>query len=192
MQVVCGASGIKVTVARARARAATSFGFMDSDVSSEKPQAVLVRQVADGMREAKAAGKKVLWVGGPGVVHTGAAPAMVALVDAGFVDVLFAGNALATHDIESSLYGTSLGVDLAMGRGVEHGHEHHIRALNTIRKQGSITAAVEQRCPDRRHHARAGQARQAASCWSARCATTARCPTSTPTSSRASARCAPS
>ena len=53
---------------------------------------------------------------------------MVALVDAGFVDVLFAGNALATHDIESALYGTSLGVDLAMGRGVEHGHEHHIRA----------------------------------------------------------------
>ena len=84
-----------------------AFGFMESDVSSEKPQAVLVRQVADGMREAKAAGKKVLWVGGPGVVHTGAAPAMVAMVDAGFVDVLFAGNALATHDIESALYGTS-------------------------------------------------------------------------------------
>ena len=76
---------------------------------------MLVRQVADGMREAKAAGKKVLWVGGPGVVHTGAAPAMVAMVDAGFVDVLFAGNALATHDIESALYGTSLGVDLAHG-----------------------------------------------------------------------------
>jgi lysine-ketoglutarate reductase/saccharopine dehydrogenase-like protein (TIGR00300 family) len=68
---------------------------------------------------------------------------MVAMVNAGFVDVLFAGNALATHDIESSLYGTSLGVDLAMGRGVEHGHEHHIRALNTIRRVGSIKAAVE-------------------------------------------------
>ncbi|MGI9091838.1 MAG: hypothetical protein ACR2FF_00005, partial [Mycobacteriales bacterium] len=85
-----------------------------------------------------------LWVGGPGVVHTGAAPAMVALVEAGFVDVLFAGNALATHDIESSLYGTSLGVDLNHGRGVEHGHEHHIRALNTIRKAGSIRDAVNQ------------------------------------------------
>jgi len=57
--------------------------------------------------------------------------------------VLFAGNALATHDIESSLFGTSLGVDLAQGRGVEHGHEHHIRALNTIRKAGSIQAAVD-------------------------------------------------
>jgi lysine-ketoglutarate reductase/saccharopine dehydrogenase-like protein (TIGR00300 family) len=142
MNVVCGAAGIKVT-SPVVDKESDSFGFMESDVSSEKPLAVLVRQVAEGMREAKAAGKKVLWVGGPGVVHTGAAPAMVAMVDAGFVDVLFAGNALATHDIESSLFGTSLGVDLAAGHGVEHGHEHHIRALNTIRKEGSIRAAVE-------------------------------------------------
>ncbi len=142
MNVVCGASGIRVQVPIVE-RGDEKFGFMDSEVSSEKPQALLVRQVADGMREARAAGKKVLWVGGPGVVHTGAAPAMVAMVQAGFVDVLFAGNALATHDIEASLYGTSLGVDLVMGRGVEHGHEHHIRALNTIRKQGSIRAAVD-------------------------------------------------
>jgi len=142
MQVVTGADGIKVEIPTSDDTAG-AFGFMESDVSSEKPQAVLVRQVADGMREAKAEGKKVLWVGGPGVVHTGAAPAMVALVQAGYVDVLFAGNALATHDIESALYGTSLGVDLAMGHGVEHGHEHHIRALNTIRKLGSIKAAVE-------------------------------------------------
>jgi lysine-ketoglutarate reductase/saccharopine dehydrogenase-like protein (TIGR00300 family) len=143
MRVVCGASGIKVTPP-VTSKVEGAFGFMESDVSSEKPQAVLVRQVAEGMREAKAAGKKVLWVGGPGVVHTGAAPAMVALVEAGYVDVLFAGNALATHDIESALYGTSLGIDLSRGHGVEHGHEHHIRAINTIRKAGSIGAAVEQ------------------------------------------------
>jgi lysine-ketoglutarate reductase/saccharopine dehydrogenase-like protein (TIGR00300 family) len=144
MQVVCGASGLRVTPLVSARALSGSFGFMESDVSSEKPQTVLVRQVANGMRAAKEAGKKVLWVGGPGVVHTGAAPAMVALVEAGYVDVLFAGNALATHDIESALYGTSLGVDLAQGRGVEHGHEHHIRALNTIRKAGSIKAAVDQ------------------------------------------------
>jgi lysine-ketoglutarate reductase/saccharopine dehydrogenase-like protein (TIGR00300 family) len=142
MQVVCGAHGIRVQIPVVD-KEGGAFGFMESDVSSEKPQAVLVRQVADGMREAKANGQKVLWVGGPGVVHTGAAPAMVAMIEAGFVDVLFAGNALATHDIESSLYGTSLGIDLSMGHGVEHGHEHHIRALNTIRKQGSIRAAVD-------------------------------------------------
>ncbi len=145
MLVVCGVAGVRVTTpVPAGGTEAEVFGFMESDVSSEKPQTLLVRQVADGIREAKEAGKRVLWVGGPGVVHTGAQPAMVAIVNAGFVDVLFAGNALATHDIESTLYGTSLGVDLAQGRGVEHGHEHHIRALNTIRKAGSIAAAVEQ------------------------------------------------
>ncbi len=144
--VVCGASGVKV-VLPAREHSATAhdaFEFMSSSVSSEKPQALLVRQIATRMREVKSDGGRILWVGGPAVVHTGAAPAMVALVNAGFVDVLFAGNALATHDIESALYGTSLGVDLAMGKGVEHGHEHHIRAINTIRRCGSIAAAVEQ------------------------------------------------
>jgi lysine-ketoglutarate reductase/saccharopine dehydrogenase-like protein (TIGR00300 family) len=121
---------------------ADDFGFMNSAVSSEKPQALLVHQIAERMREVKAAGQRILWVGGPAVVHTGAAPAMVRLVEAGFVDVLFAGNALATHDIESALFGTSLGVDLAKGSGVPHGHEHHIRAINAIRAAGSIAAAV--------------------------------------------------
>ncbi|MGH8970456.1 MAG: TIGR00300 family protein [Actinomycetes bacterium] len=142
-EVVCGASGVKVVPLPAIDRSAGGFEFMNSDVSSEKPQALLVRQIAQQMRDVKADGRKVLWVGGPAVVHTGAAPAMVALVEAGYVDVLFAGNALATHDIEAALYGTSLGVDLSQGRGVEHGHEHHIRAINQIRKAGSIKAAVE-------------------------------------------------
>ena len=143
-QLVCGASGVKVVPLPAIDRSAGGFEFMKSDVSSEKPQALLVRQIAQQMRDIKDEGRKILWVGGPAVVHTGAAPAMVALVEAGFVDILFAGNALATHDIEASLFGTSLGVDLKQGRGVEHGHEHHIRAINQIRKAGSIAAAVEQ------------------------------------------------
>jgi lysine-ketoglutarate reductase/saccharopine dehydrogenase-like protein (TIGR00300 family) len=142
--VVCGAHGVRVELPPQAPRGEEDdFGFMSSSVSSEKPQALLVRQIAERLREVKAAGKRVLWVGGPAVVHTGAAPAMVRLVRAGYVDVLFAGNALATHDIESSLFGTSLGVDLAKGSGVPHGHEHHIRAINTIRAAGSIAAAVE-------------------------------------------------
>jgi lysine-ketoglutarate reductase/saccharopine dehydrogenase-like protein (TIGR00300 family) len=146
-RIVCGAGGVRVVLPMrphsANAEDGWHFEFMNSEVSSEKPQALLVRRIADRMRETKADGEKVLWVAGPAVVHTGAAPAMVALVDAGFVDVLFAGNALAVHDIEAALYGTSLGVDLSKGRGVEHGHEHHIRAINTVRKAGSINAAVE-------------------------------------------------
>jgi lysine-ketoglutarate reductase/saccharopine dehydrogenase-like protein (TIGR00300 family) len=143
--VVCGATGVRVTLPTpAESEEGDGFAFMSSTVSSEKPQALLVRQIAERVREVKAAGEKVLWVGGPAIVHTGAAPAMVALVRSGYVDVLFAGNALATHDIESALYGTSLGVDLNRGAGVPHGHEHHIRAINQIRRAGSIRAAVEQ------------------------------------------------
>jgi lysine-ketoglutarate reductase/saccharopine dehydrogenase-like protein (TIGR00300 family) len=140
--VVCGPSGVKVELPRPGDSTAASFGFMSSTVSSEKPQALLVRQIAERMRAVRAAGEKILWVGGPAIVHTGAGPAMVALVEAGFVDVLFAGNALATHDIEAALFGTSLGVDLNKGSGVPHGHEHHIRAINKIRAAGSIAKAV--------------------------------------------------
>ena len=142
--IVCGPTGVRVVPLPAIDRSVGGFEFMNSEVSSEKPQALLVRQIAQQMREVKADAKKILWVAGPAVVHTGAAPAMVALVEAGFVDVVFAGNALATHDIEAALFGTSLGVDLTQGRGVEHGHEHHIRAINQVRKAGSISKAVEQ------------------------------------------------
>lgn len=144
--LVCGAGGVKVVLPQREHSAQadpTTFEFMNSVVSSEKPQALLVRQIADRLRDVKADGGRILWVGGPAVVHTGAAPAMVALVEAGYVDVLFAGNALATHDIESAFFGTSLGVDLSKGSGVEHGHEHHIRAINTVRKFGSIAGAVD-------------------------------------------------
>ena len=118
------------------------FEFMNSVVSSEKPQALLVRQIAQEMRDCKAAGKKVLWVGGPAIVHTGGADAMCDLVRAGYCDILFAGNALATHDIEAAMFGTSLGIDLSKGSGVEHGHEHHLRAINRVRGYGSIANAV--------------------------------------------------
>jgi lysine-ketoglutarate reductase/saccharopine dehydrogenase-like protein (TIGR00300 family) len=141
--VVVGSRGIRVQP-RDRGRAGEVFEFMSSQVSSEKPQGLIVRRVASLMRATKDRGERILWVAGPAVVHTGAGPAVVRLIQAGYVDVLFAGNALATHDIEGALYGTSLGVNLAEGIGVEHGHEHHIRALNTIRRCGSISKAVEQ------------------------------------------------
>jgi lysine-ketoglutarate reductase/saccharopine dehydrogenase-like protein (TIGR00300 family) len=142
--VVCGADGIKVVLPTREHKAiGSSFEFMASNVSSEKPQAVLVRQIAERMREVKGEGGRILWVAGPAVVHTGGSMPMASLVRHGWVDVLFSGNALATHDIESALFGTSLGVDLSHGQGVEHGHEHHIRAINTIRAAGSIRAAVE-------------------------------------------------
>jgi lysine-ketoglutarate reductase/saccharopine dehydrogenase-like protein (TIGR00300 family) len=142
--IVCGASGVRVVLPQRDHKAVEGdFEFMSSAVSSEKPQALLVRQIADRMREVKSDSGRILWVAGPAVVHTGAATPMVALVEHGWVDVLFSGNALATHDIESALFGTSLGVDLSQGVGIAHGHEHHIRAINTIRAAGSIKAAVD-------------------------------------------------
>lgn len=141
--VVVGTAGVKVSAPVANPLAEESvFEFMNSVVSSEKPQALLVRQIAEEMRECKAAGKRVLWVGGPAIVHTGGADAMCDLVRAGYCDILFAGNALATHDIEAAMFGTSLGIDLSKGSGVEHGHEHHLRAINRVRGYGSIANAV--------------------------------------------------
>ncbi len=141
--VVVGFLGVKVVVpSPPRPDSESIFEFMNSVVSSEKPQALQVRQIADQMRECKAAGKRILWVGGPAIVHTGGAPALSRLVAAGYVDVLFGGNALAVHDIESNMYGTSLGVDLSKGSGVDHGHENHIRAINRVRSHGSIAQAV--------------------------------------------------
>ncbi len=142
MRVVVGTAGIRVSVP-SRNEGVETFATVEAELAGERPQTVLVRQVADGMRQARADGKRLLWVVGPGVVHTGAVPAMVALVRAGFVDVLFAGNALATRDIESAVYGTSIGVEVST-QGGEHGHEHRVRALNTIRKAGSIAAAVDE------------------------------------------------
>jgi lysine-ketoglutarate reductase/saccharopine dehydrogenase-like protein (TIGR00300 family) len=142
--IVCGAAGVRVVLpTRDHKKVEGDFEFMASSVSSEKPQALLVRQIADRMREVKGDGGRILWVAGPAVVHTGAATPMVALVEHGWVDVLFSGNALATHDIESAIFGTSLGVDLTAGVGVAHGHEHHIRAINAIRAAGSIKQAVD-------------------------------------------------
>jgi lysine-ketoglutarate reductase/saccharopine dehydrogenase-like protein (TIGR00300 family) len=82
-------------------------------------------------------------VAGPAVVHTGGAPDLARLVEAGWVDVLFAGNGFATHDIESNVLGTSLGVSVAEGVPTEGGHSNHLRVINEVRRHGSIAAAVE-------------------------------------------------
>jgi lysine-ketoglutarate reductase/saccharopine dehydrogenase-like protein (TIGR00300 family) len=140
-QVVTGYQGIRVQPLE-RSRDREIFGFMQSQVSAEKPKKLLIREIAADMRQIRADGGAILFVGGPAVIHTGAGRYLSALIRGGYVQVLFAGNALAAHDIESALYGTSLGISLDSGLGMEHGHEHHIRAINEIRRAGSIAAAV--------------------------------------------------
>lgn len=142
LPIVVGHEGVRV-VPTERPREMSLFGFMSSNVSSEKPKAISLKSVADSIRATRAEGKKVLLVGGPAIVHTGSAQHVASLIRSGWIQVLFAGNALATHDIEQALYGTSLGVSLAHGEAIEHGHEHHLRAINAIRRLGGIKAAVD-------------------------------------------------
>ena len=141
-QVVVGHDGIRVTPPE-RPDPAQMFEFMGSEISPEKPKDALVNQVAEYFRAARADGKRIVLTAGPAVVHTGGAPAVAELINRGYINVLFAGNGLATHDIESSLYGTSLGVRLADNVRVPGGHRNHLRAINTVRRLGSIKAAVD-------------------------------------------------
>ncbi len=130
----------------ARSGPGSGFSFMSSAVSSERPKAAAIAELAEQMRRVREDGKRTLVVGGPAIIHTGAGEQLAALLQHGYVHLLFAGNALAAHDIESALFNTSLGVSLSAdseGAALEHGHEHHLRAINTIRSAGSIAQAVE-------------------------------------------------
>jgi lysine-ketoglutarate reductase/saccharopine dehydrogenase-like protein (TIGR00300 family) len=141
-QVVVGSDGVRVHAPQP-ARDTQLFEFMASEVSSEKPKGLLVAQVADRFRAARERGGRIMVVAGPAVIHTGGAPDLSRLVAAGYVQVLFAGNGFATHDIESNVLGTSLGVSVAEGVPTEGGHSNHIRVINEVRRRGSIAAAVD-------------------------------------------------
>lgn len=147
--LVTGDRGIRVHLPARDASEEGAFRFMSSGVSTERPKARLIRDVAHAMREARAAGHKILFVGGPAIVHSGSAGLLEGLIRDGWIDVLFAGNALAAHDIEAAMFGTSLGVTLETGEGAPHGHQHHLRAINRVRRAGSITAAVRAGLIDR-------------------------------------------
>ena len=141
-RVVMGETGVRVHPPRP-ASGATMFEFMSSDVSSEKPKALMTRRVAERMRSGRERDARILAVCGPAVVHTGGSPHLARLVRAGWVDVLFAGNGFATHDIESNVLGTSLGVSVERGSQTEGGHSNHLRVINEVRRHGSIAAAVD-------------------------------------------------
>jgi lysine-ketoglutarate reductase/saccharopine dehydrogenase-like protein (TIGR00300 family) len=143
-EVVVGFEGIRVEpLARPRA-SREIFGFMQSPVSSERAKALAISEVAEAMRAAKAQGGKILFVLGPAVVHTAARDHVAALIRRGYIQVIFGGNAIVAHDVEAAMFGTSLGIDLKTGLPVEHGHRHHLRAINAVRAAGSLEAAREQ------------------------------------------------
>ncbi|MCP4751823.1 MAG: TIGR00300 family protein [Proteobacteria bacterium] len=140
---VVGIKGIRIKYAEKTDRN-KNFSFMESGVSSEKPKRILIRKAASLMEKIrKNEREKVLFVCGPAIVHTGARDHLCRLIDEGYVNLLFAGNALAVHDIEASLYGTSLGVSLVDGLNTFEGHRNHLYAINTIRSIGGISQAVD-------------------------------------------------
>ena len=135
--IVVGHEGIRVLPAQ-RSREREIFSFMASDVSSERPKRLVIEEIARQMREIRSRNGKILVVAGPAIVHRGAGPHLARMIRAGFVQTLFGGNAIATHDVESALLGTSLGVALRNGQPVEGGHRHHMHAINAIRRAGSL------------------------------------------------------
>jgi len=141
--IVVGREGIKVIPPERPRGKLGVFEFMSSEASSEKPIKSIINKIASEIKEVKDRGGKIAVVSGPAVVHTGSAPILANMIKDGFVDIIFAGNALATHDIESALYGTSLGMCVKTGEAVRRGHKHHIYAINEINKAGSIKEAVE-------------------------------------------------
>lgn len=142
-RIIVGEAGIRVLMPPAE-KTGPQFRFMGSNVSSERLKTRLIDDAARAMTAARAQGKRILFVGGPAIVHGGSRGHLEKLIRDGWIDILFAGNALATHDIEAAMFGTSLGVDLGAGNPVPHGHQHHLRAINRVRRVGSIAEAVHQ------------------------------------------------
>ena len=140
--VVVGEEGVRVDFPE-RPREMGVFEFMGGDVSSERPSLTLIRRVAAEILQMKKNGKKVALVGGPAIIHSGASDAVAAMIREGYIDLLFAGNALAVHDLEHNIFGTSLGMNLKTGELMTGGHRHHLYTINKIMEAGSIYAAVE-------------------------------------------------
>ncbi|PYL85302.1 MAG: TIGR00300 family protein [Verrucomicrobia bacterium] len=142
MKIVAGHQGIRVAPIQRSTARTDVFEFM-SNVSVEQPKSAMIREMAREFKRTRDGKGKILVVAGPAVVHTGAAEHLEGLIQWGYVDLLFAGNALAVHDIENALFGTSLGVNLGRADLADQGHENHMRAINAIREAGGIARAVE-------------------------------------------------
>ncbi len=120
---------------------ANEFGFMQTEVSRERPVDYAV--LAQLLGEEKQRGGKIIWVVGPALVHARAREDMIWFITSGYVQALLGGNAVAVHDLEAAIFGTTLGMT-SSGQGVEGGHALHMRAINRVRRAGGIGAAVAQ------------------------------------------------
>jgi lysine-ketoglutarate reductase/saccharopine dehydrogenase-like protein (TIGR00300 family) len=143
-EIVVGHQGIRVVPVQRSTSRTDLFQFINTIIDADEPKSAIIRELSQELRRAHAAKGKIAIVAGPAIVRTGAGQHLVRLIESRYVDRLFAGNSFAAYDVERALFGTSLGMspDLAFARG---GHENHLRAINTIREAGGISAAVHQK-----------------------------------------------
>jgi lysine-ketoglutarate reductase/saccharopine dehydrogenase-like protein (TIGR00300 family) len=141
-EIVIGHQGVRVVPVQRATSRTDIFQFTNTIIDADEPKSAIIRELAEELRRARKAKGKIVVVAGPAIVRTGAGQHLVRLIEAGYVDRLFAGNPFAGYDVERALYGTSLGIslDLAFARG---GRENVMRAVNAIRQAGSVAAAVE-------------------------------------------------
>ncbi len=144
-KIVTGESGVRVTPPQRPREGVNVFEFMGSSSSSERPTQHIARRVAEDIVRTKARGGRIVLVGGPAIVHTGAADAVAGMIRAGLIDAVLAGNALAVHDIEYATMGTSLGMNVRDGTLAVRGHRNHMDAINAVFKAGSFSRMVSTR-----------------------------------------------
>ncbi len=142
-EIVVGETGVKVIPPERPREGMNVFEFMGSSSSSERPTQHIAKRVAEDIHKTKKDGGKIIIVGGPAIVHTGAADSIAKLIHLGFIDAILAGNALAVHDIEYATLGTSLGMNVDDGTLAIRGHRNHMDAINSVFKAGSISNMVK-------------------------------------------------
>ena len=143
-EIIVGHQGVRVVPMQRATTHTDVFQFINTIVGADEPKSAIIRAIGEELRGARSAKGKTAIVAGPAIVRTGAGEHLVRLIEAGYVDRVFAGNSFAAYDVESALFGTALGIDpdIALPPG---GHENHLRAINAIRQAGGIAAAVDQK-----------------------------------------------
>ena len=142
-KIVVGEEGVRIIPPKRPREGMNVFQFMGGSSSSERPTQHIAKKVAEDIYKTRKLGGKIVLVGGPAIVHTGAADSVATMIRLGFINALLAGNALAVHDIEYSTLGTSLGMNIDDGTLAVRGYRNHMQTINSVFKAGSIVKMVK-------------------------------------------------
>jgi len=141
-RIVVGEEGLRITPPKRPREGMNVFQFMGGSSSSERPTQHIAKKVAEDIYKTRKLGGKIVFVGGPAIIHTGAADSVSTLIKLGYINAVLAGNALAVHDIENATLGTSLGMNVHDGTLAVRGYRNHMQTINSVFKAGSISKMV--------------------------------------------------